>query len=57
MKQFIQHDVLDDAQHGFRKERSCTSQLITTIDDYATALKNNNKLMQFFWTLVKRLTK
>ena len=44
MKQFLRYNVLDDAQHGFRKQRSCTSQLITTIDDYAVALKNQQQI-------------
>ena len=31
--------VLDDAQHGFRKKRSCISQLTIVIDDFAVCLK------------------
>ena len=33
------HSILDDAQHGFRKNRSCVSQLITTLNDFANSLK------------------
>ena len=37
-------NVLDDAQHGFRKRRSCVSQLITTVDDFANCLKDKNQI-------------
>jgi hypothetical protein len=33
-----QHRILNDAQHGFRKSRSCESQLIITIQDLANSL-------------------
>ena len=35
---FDRHNILVDAQHGFRKKRSCESQLILTIDDLAAVL-------------------
>ena len=38
MTHLEKHRVLDDAQHGFRKLRSCVSQLIITIDDFANCL-------------------
>ena len=34
---------MDDAQHGFRKKRSCISQLIITLDDFANTLKNKEQ--------------
>ena len=37
-------DVLDDAQHGFRKKRSCISQLINVIDNFAVCLKNKEQI-------------
>ena len=37
-------NVLDDAQHGFRKRRSCVSQLISTLDDFANCLKNHQHI-------------
>ena len=37
-------NVLDDAQHGFRKKRSCISQLLTTVDDFASCLKNHQQI-------------
>merc|ERR1712035_309453 len=30
-----QHSILDDNQHGFRKNRSCETQLITTLNDFS----------------------
>ena len=39
MAQFEEFNVLDNAQHGFRKKRSCVSQLIITINDFANSLK------------------
>jgi hypothetical protein len=35
MKLFEDQNILTDYQHGFRKKRSCESQLITTIQDLA----------------------
>ena len=37
-------NVLDDAQHGFRKKRSCISQLIVTLNDFANCLKNKEQI-------------
>ena len=44
MTHLDQFNVLDNAQHGFRKRRSCVSQLITTVDDYADCLKNKGRI-------------
>ena len=35
---FDKHNILVTTQHGFRKNRSCESQLILTIDDLASTL-------------------
>jgi hypothetical protein len=35
MEHLDHHKILNDAQHGFRKQRSCESQLILTIQDLA----------------------
>jgi hypothetical protein len=43
MTHFDNFDVLDDAQHGFRKKHSCISQLIITLDDCANTLKNKEQ--------------
>ena len=41
MKFFESHNILTDKQHGFRKKRSCESQLILTIQDLAAAGLNS----------------
>lgn len=35
------HNILSDVQHGFRKNRSCESQLITTCSDFINAIEQN----------------
>ena len=37
-----ENKILSNVQHGFRKRRSCETQLITTIDDLAQILSNNH---------------
>ena len=43
MKHLERHSILCDNQHGFRKYRSCESQLITTVDDLAKNLDNGHQ--------------
>ena len=38
------HNVLCSHQHGFRKNRSCETQLIGLIDDLSKGLDNNNQI-------------
>ena len=35
---------LNKAQHGFRQKRSCETQLITTVNDFATCLNNKQQI-------------
>jgi hypothetical protein len=44
MNFFEEHDILTDFQHEFRKERSCESQLVTTIQDLAMSIENNTQI-------------
>ena len=44
MKHLKQHNILTDAQHGFRKERSCETQLILTLHDLARSIDNNEQM-------------
>ena len=44
MSHFDNYSVLNNSQHGFRKRRSCTSQLITTLDDFASCLQQKGEL-------------
>ena len=37
------HHVLCDEQHGFRHRRCCESQLISTIDDFASCLNEGGQ--------------
>ena len=36
------HNILTDAQHGFRKQRSCESQLILTVRDLAQGIEEKS---------------
>ena len=44
MKHLDKFNILEDAQHGFRKRRSCVSQLLSTVDDFANCLKNREQI-------------
>ena len=44
MKYLDSHHILSDQQHGFRKRRSCESQLITTIHDLASGLDKRQQV-------------
>ena len=44
MKHLDMHDILVNAQYGFRKFRSCESQLIVTVQDLADSLNRNEQV-------------
>ena len=44
MKHFDDNHTLSDAQHGFRKYRSCETQLIETVNNLAKALNNREQV-------------
>ena len=44
MKHFENYSILTDAQHGFRKQRSCESQLLITIHDLARTLEEGGQM-------------
>ena len=44
MKHLDMHGILIDALHGFRKSRSCESQLIVTAQDLADSLNRNEQV-------------
>ena len=44
MDHFDEHQILNDAQHGFRKKRSCESQLITTLKDFTNCLNEKSQI-------------
>ena len=41
MRHLDSHSILNDAQHGFRKKRSCETQLLMVTADIHKALDNN----------------
>ena len=43
MAHFEKYNVLDNAQHGFRKKRSTTSQLVITVNDFASTLRDQKQ--------------
>ena len=44
MKHLDSNNILTDKQHGFRKKRSCDSQLLITVDDLARSLNNRQQV-------------
>ena len=44
MNFFEDNQILCDQQHGFRKHRSCESQLLTTVQDLASGLDNQQQM-------------
>ena len=44
MSHFDSFNILTDYQHGFRKKRSCDTQLLLTINDLARGLDNNKQI-------------
>ena len=44
IKHMEAHDMLTDQQHGFRKRRSCKSQLIITVQDSAAGLHDDEQI-------------
>jgi len=44
MNHLDKHKFLNNFQHGFRKKRSCETQLITTINDFSNCLNNKEQI-------------
>ena len=44
MKHLDKHHILNDTQHGFRKKRSCETQLVLTVQDLAKGLDDNKQI-------------
>ena len=49
--------ILNDAQHGFRKNRSCETQLITTLRDFSNALNDKSQTDAIFLDFSKAFDK
>ena len=43
MKHLDKHNILNDSQHGFRKKRSCETQLLITSHDLASILNRHSQ--------------
>lgn len=57
MRYLDTHSILNDAQHGFRKKRSCESQLITTCSDFVDAIEKNLQIDAIFLDFSKAFDK
>ena len=57
MSRLDHHNILSDKQHGFRKRRSCESQLIVTIDDLARCLNESGQIDAILLNLYKAFDK
>ena len=44
MRHLDRHQILEDSQHGFRKLRSCETQLLLTLDDLQKSLDSNTQV-------------
>ena len=44
MNHMDEFDLLTDLQHGFKKNRSCESQLALTVDDLAKSLNSQSHM-------------
>jgi type I restriction-modification system DNA methylase subunit len=53
MKFFENKNILTDYQHGFRKKRSCESQLITTIQDLLSGIDSSTQIDAILLDFIK----
>ena len=44
IKHLNKHNAITEVQHGFREKRSCESQLLITVNDFAKALNNGDQM-------------
>jgi len=44
MKHFDKHNILKDNKHGFRKRRSCETQLLTTVHELLSNIAQKNQV-------------
>ena len=49
------YNILIDQQHGFRSRRSCETQLLGTINDFADTLNHSGQVDAIFLDMLKRL--
>ena len=51
------HKILSDAQHGFRKRRSCDIQLLLALNDFARGLEDKSQTDMIFLDFAKAFDK
>ena len=51
------HKILSDAQHGFKKRRSCDIQLLLALNDFARGLEDKSQTDIIFLDIAKALDK
>ena len=56
MRHWSNYKVLSDAQHGFRKFRSCDTQLLLTIHDLASSIEEKDQTDLISLDFSRRLT-
>ena len=44
MNHLNEHNILSEFQHGFREKRSCETQLLLTVDDFAKVLNQGGQV-------------
>ena len=44
MRHYDRNNILHDSQHGFRRKRSCETQLVITTDEIARSLENGSQV-------------
>lgn len=57
MKHLDKHNILCENQHGFRRNHSCETQLINTIQDIAMALDQKNQVDMIIMDFAKAFDK
>ena len=57
MNHLERFQILNDAQHGFSKNRSCETQLISTIRDFSNCLNNKKQTDAIFLDFSKAFDK
>ena len=57
MNNWQKEDILYPLQHGFRRGRSCDTQLIEFVDDLSNNYTPINKQMSSLWILPRHLTR
>ena len=55
MSHLLSENLLSDAQHGFRPDRSCVTQLLLAIEDWSSMVENGEPVDVLYLDLAKAL--